>query len=339
MSKDLKILIIGGDPALSVALSTLHARPMQISLKEGGDAERLEMSTRDIDVIVIVSSNNEEADAPLRAIRHIGLQRGTVIIAEPDDRRTAAEALAVGIGGYLVRGATSAQLATAIKQVAEKGITYQAPAADVLHRMIEASGASRGIMSAMNAARALASALELKDTYTGGHAERVASLAMRLSERADLPGAMPEEPLEAAFLLHDVGKIGIPESILNKAGSLTDTERRVLQTHPILGERIVQPLGFPVVVGQVIRHHHERWDGRGYPDALIAEDIPPAARLFAIADAIDAMTSMRPYRRPMTFEEAVQEVLENAGTQFDPFLCQIVEETFLEGPIQLQETL
>ena len=338
MAKSLRILLIGGDPALSVALSSIDARPTRISLAEGSDAELLEMSTRDVDVVVIVSSKEGEPEAPLRAIRKIGLQRGTVIIAEPNDRRTAAEALAVGIGGYLVRGSTSAQLASAIKLVAEKGVSYQAPAADVLHRMLEASNTAPGVMSAMNAARALASALELKDTYTGGHAERVAALAMRLSERAQLPGAMPEEPLEAAFLLHDVGKIGIPESILNKAGTLTDTETRVLQTHPILGERIVDPLGFPDVVGQVIRHHHERWDGRGYPDALAAEAIPPAARLFAIADALDAMTSMRPYRRPMSFEEAVREVLDHAGTQFDPYLCQIVEETFLEGPIQLQQT-
>jgi ribonuclease P protein subunit RPR2 len=163
-------------------------------------------------------------------------------------------------------------------------------------------------------------------------------MAIRLARAALHQDALPSEALEAAFLLHDVGKIGIPESILNKPDRLTDTERQVLNTHPILGERIVAPLGFPAVVGQVIRHHHERWDGTGYPDGLAGDKIPAAARIFQIADSIDAMTSIRPYRLPITFPEAVHDIMANAGTQFDPSLCLLMRDVFLkaEEPIRLE---
>jgi HD-GYP domain-containing protein (c-di-GMP phosphodiesterase class II) len=340
MPSHLKILVIGGDASLSVAIGSVFAgRATNLSVAGAMDPDVLEAAAREVDVIVAVpnGSNGHDPTKMLRMIRLCGLQRDTVVIAEAGDRRIAAEALALGMGGYVVHGTSAKQLGMAIRQVVEKGVMYDAPAAEVLHSTLEASGGATAQpdMSAMSAARALASALELKDTYTGGHAERVASLAMRLSRRAGLPGALPEEPLEAAFLLHDVGKIGIPERILNKPGGLNEAERRVLQTHPILGERIVAPLGFPPVVRSVIRHHHERWDGRGYPDRLAAEAIPPAARLFAIADAVDAMTSVRPYRPAMTFEEAIGEILNNAGSQFDPFLCELVEETYLGGPLKL----
>ena len=337
-NRPLRILLIGGDASMWVALSsTLGSRSSQIFVPEGIDPDSLEMAARDIDVIVVVTSPDaHDPPAPLRMVRKIGLQRGTVVIADGKDQKTAAEALALGVGGYVVRGSDASRLANAITAVADRGVAYAAPAADVLHRTLEGAVGSNSDMNPMNAARALASALELKDTYTGGHAERVATLAMRLAHTAMIEGALPEESLEAAFLLHDVGKIGIPETILTKPGGLTDTERRVLQTHVILGERIIAPLGFPPVVADVIRHHHERWDGRGYPDGLEGEEIPPAARLFAIADAIDAMTSLRPYRRPMSFDLAIREIVDHAGSQFDPDLCRLVAEVFLDGPAELK---
>ena len=339
-NKPLRILLIGGDASMWVALSsTLGSRSSQIFVPEGIDPNSLEVAARDIDVIVIVTDPDaNDPAAPLQLVNKIGLQRKTVVIGTAGDRGTAAEALALGIGGYVARGSDAVRLANAITEVAERGVVYAESAADLLHQTLETTQALTppGEMNPMNAARALASALELKDTYTGGHAERVASLAMRLARAAMIEGALPDESLEAAFLLHDVGKIGIPETILTKPGGLTDTEKRVLQTHPILGEKIVAPLGFPPVVAEVIRYHHERWDGHGYPDGLEAEEIPAAARLFAIADAIDAMTSLRPYRRPLPFEQAVKEVLDNAGRQFDPALCRLVDQVFLDGPAQLK---
>lgn len=332
-NRSMRVLLIGGDPPTSLALSSvLGPSSSHTSVPEDIDPDGLDAAARDVDVVIVVTNGtSEDPSAPLRVVRKVGLQRGTIVIADEDDQRTAAEALALGVGGYVVRGTSASRLANAISEVADRGVFYSGPAADVLHRSLEPGGGPSGEMNAMNAARSLASALELKDTYTGGHVERVAALAMRLARAAMIEGAAANESLEAACLLHDVGKIGIPETILRKTSGLTDAERRILQTHPILGERIVAPLGFPPVVAHVIRHHHERWDGHGYPDGLAGTDIPAAARLFAVADSLDAMTSTRPYRQSMNFDAAVTEILEHSGTQFDPEICVIVGQVFYEG--------
>ena len=328
-----RILLVGHDAPTDLAVATTLGENSHVSVRGDIEADDLDRAARDVDVIIVLTdAAAEDPAAPLRVVRKLGLQRGTIVIADDSDQRTAGEALALGVGGYVTRGTDADRLANAISEVAERGVFYSGPAADVLHRSLQPSApAPSGEMNAMNAARSLASALELKDTYTGGHADRVAAMAMRLARAAMVEGALPSESLEAAFLLHDVGKIGIPEEILRKASPLTDAERQILQTHPVLGERIVAPLGFPPVVAQVIRHHHERWDGAGYPDGLAGKEIPAAARLFTIADSIDAMTSTRPYRTAMSFETAITEILDHAGTQFDPDICVMVGQVFLEG--------
>ncbi|MGH2756479.1 MAG: HD-GYP domain-containing protein [Actinomycetota bacterium] len=335
MPNRLRILIIGGDASLWVGISTELPGSSQIVVPGDVDASALKTAAKGIDVLVVVTDHaSPDPCEPVRTVRDAHLERRTIVIASGSDQRTAAESLGLGIAGYIVRGTSARQIARAIEQVGAGGAFYDAPAAAVLQR----SENTRATGTMMSSARALASALEFKDTYTGGHAERVTSMAIRLARVALHHDALPSEALEAAFLLHDVGKIGIPESILNKPHSLTDTERRVLNTHPILGERIVAPLGFPAVVRHVIRHHHERWDGTGYPDGLAGENIPAAARIFSIADSIDAMTSIRPYRLPVTFHRAVEDIMANAGTQFDPSLCLLMRDVFLkaEEPIRLE---
>jgi ribonuclease P protein subunit RPR2 len=332
----LKVLLLGGDASVWIGVSSILGRnSSEIVLPHDVSPAELEHASRDVDAVVVAIARGEpDPSGPLRLIRKVGLHRGTVVIGDPADHRIAAEALALGVGGFVQRGSSPEHLLEAIKQVVDEGTFYDAPAAEILQSRIEFMQNFGGgsDLSPMSAARALASALELKDTYTGGHAERVSAMAMRLADFAWLDDAIPSDAMEAAFLLHDVGKIGIPETILTKPGGLGDTERRVLQTHPILGERIVAPLGFPDVVRQVIRHHHERWDGSGYPDGLAGQEIPAAARLFSIADALDAMTSLRPYRRPISFEEAIAEIVRGSGTQFDPQLCALAEQVFLETP-------
>ncbi len=166
--------------------------------------------------------------------------------------------------------------------------------------------------------RALAAALELRDDATGAHAERVAAVALRLA-REVAPDLAADPGLEHGFLLHDIGKIGIPDSILLKPGPLTARERRVMEQHPLLGGRIVARVpGLGELVGQVVVAHHERWDGTGYPHRLAGEEIPLAARIFAVADAFDAMTSDRPYRPSLGLDQALAEIERGGGTQFDP---------------------
>ncbi|MDP9067069.1 MAG: HD domain-containing protein [Actinomycetota bacterium] len=323
-----RVLLIGADASLWIGLSSTMGGASRIFVPNAVDADSISSAAANVDVIVVVlGSEGPDCLQPLHLIGHLGLQRRTVVLAQPEDQTAAAEAALLGIAGYLQQGSSPEQLAAAVQQVTEQGVMYDAWGAAELHSRLELTDHREA--ANIGAAKALAAALELKDTYTGGHAERVTAMAMRLARVAMLEGALPSEVLEAAFLLHDVGKIGIPESILSKPGGLTDTERRVLQTHPILGERVVAPLGFPCCVRDVIRHHHERWDGKGYPDGLAGTAIPAAARLFSIADVLDAMTSMRPYRKPVSFHNAIREIKANAGTQFDPHLCALVDETFL----------
>ncbi len=167
----------------------------------------------------------------------------------------------------------------------------------------------------LRAARALATAVEVKDAYTAGHARRVTAYAMSIAERT---GGIDLLRYPLAGDLHDVGKIGVPDSVLNKPGPLTPEECALVEEHPAAGARILEPLiDDPLVIG-VVRWHHERWDGNGYPDGLAGERIPLAARVLSVADTLDAMTSARAYRAAVPWTDAVDEIRRCANTQFDP---------------------
>jgi putative two-component system response regulator len=165
---------------------------------------------------------------------------------------------------------------------------------------------------------ALASALETKDTGTRAHSQRVQRYATVLAKAVD-PDLIEDPSTVYGFLLHDVGKIGIPDNVLLKPEPLSDAELRLMRTHTVLGEQMLGGVAFLQGEGlRVVRSHHERWDGAGYPDSLSGTDIPMGARIFAVADALDAMTSDRPYRKARSWREAGNEIVEQAGAQFDP---------------------
>ncbi len=166
-------------------------------------------------------------------------------------------------------------------------------------------------------AEALASAIDAKDGNTYGHSHRVGELAMALGSQLRLETAQLAE-LQVAAHLHDVGKIGIPDAILNKPARLTAEEMAVVQRHPVIGWQILRRISSFHQVARIVRHHHERFDGTGYPDGLSGEDIPLASRLIAVADSYDAMTSVRSYRKAVSFKEAWQELCRCSGSQFDP---------------------
>jgi ribonuclease P protein subunit RPR2 len=166
---------------------------------------------------------------------------------------------------------------------------------------------------------ALAGALESKDTGTRAHSQRVQSYATALAQAVGEGAVVRDESAPYGFLLHDVGKIGIPDGILQKPGPLSTAERRKMETHTVLGEAMLSGVVFLKGEGlKIVRSHHERWDGRGYPDGLVRDEIPFGARIFAVADALDAMTSHRPYRRAMSWSAAHAEILEQRKRQFDP---------------------
>lgn len=169
---------------------------------------------------------------------------------------------------------------------------------------------------------ALALAVEAKDPYTRGHSERVSEYSFRLAERVGL-SEEERDVLRGAAILHDIGKIGVPEEILRKPGLLTAAEFHQVRRHPAIGERICSALKFARDMLPIIRHHHENYDGHGYPDGLTGQKIPLTARIVAIADGYDAMTSDRPYRSALPLEEALRRLEEGAGTQWDPELVPV----------------
>lgn len=167
----------------------------------------------------------------------------------------------------------------------------------------------------------LAMAIEEKDSYTEGHLRRL----KYYSEQLALAYGLDEGTVQAVRnggILHDIGKIGVSEAILTKPEPLTEQERRHMEEHPVIGARIVSQMRFAQEVAPIVRHHHERWDGQGYPDGLIGEEIPVGARVVAIADSYDAMMTDRPYRTALGLEESVRRLQAGAGTQWDASLVE-----------------
>lgn len=163
--------------------------------------------------------------------------------------------------------------------------------------------------------------LELRDDQTGAHATRVTELALRLARRV-APELGDEPELEYGFLLHDIGKIGVPDSILLKPGTLDEHEFALMKRHVTLGQRILDEIPYlSGTASNIAAAHHERWDGTGYPNRLRGNAIPLAARIFSIIDAFDAMTTDRPYRQALSTDHALREIEKQAGSQFDPHLA------------------
>ncbi len=179
--------------------------------------------------------------------------------------------------------------------------------------------------SYMATVRALANAVEARDAYTGKHAERVAAYALEIARVAGLDLAGGRE-IEFGFLLHDIGKVAVPDAILFKPARLTPQERLVIEQHPVTGSQIVREIDFLGQAREVIRSHHERWDGLGYPDQLAGEAIPLSARVFSVADVLDALTTDRPYRQGSPIAEARAMIVQEAGTHFDPGVISAFEE-------------
>lgn len=170
--------------------------------------------------------------------------------------------------------------------------------------------------------RAISNALDTKDSYTNGHSLRVTLYSMILAKELNLSPDFMED-IEIAGLLHDIGKIAMPKNILCKNGHLTDEEFQIMKSHPARGEKIVFNIKKLQVIAEWVKSHHEKYDGKGYPDGLKGEEIPLAGRIIALADTYDAMTSTRPYRNALSHDTAISEISRCSGTQFDPNLAEL----------------
>jgi ribonuclease P protein subunit RPR2 len=225
-----------------------------------------------------------------------------------------------------------AELARREQEAADKERQLEAYARDLRETFIQERARTAQLRASyMATVRVLSNAVEARDAYTGKHAERVAAYGLEIAGALGLP--LTESPeIEFGFLLHDIGKVAIPDAILYKPSALTVEERALMARHPVIGAEIVDGIEFLGEAALVVRFHHERWDGQGYPDGLAGEEIPVSARVFAVADVLDALTTDRPYRPSSPLRAAREIIVAERARQFDPGVidafCSIPDATF-----------
>ncbi|HOS91848.1 MAG TPA: response regulator [Armatimonadota bacterium] len=242
-----------------------------------------------------------------------------IVLTGQDDVETAVACMKAGAYDFLTKPFRLDNVASVVGKAAAK---------------VQADEENRHLRDTLYASqRTLMNALDAKDTYTCSHCVNVARLALSFCDHL---GLSPEvrDAIRKAGELHDVGKIGIADHILNKPGRLTGPEYEEMKRHPVIGKRIVDPLGVFGVEGDLLYYHHERWDGRGYPDGLSGDTIPLVARVLAVVDVFDALTSDRPYRAALALDEALRLIEAGIGSQFDPAVGRAFLE-FLEAEPEL----
>ena len=341
--RGLRLLVVDDDPGLRILLrTTFEVVDIEVDEADSADLARERIADRRPDVVVLdVSMPGTDGLTFCRELKanpataHIG-----VVLLTGSEGGTELAAQASGADAFLRKPFSPLELLNAVERVA--GGLYEGPYrsatappeeqlilyAQDLRRLLEVERGQRSLIQRAyrETVSALTGALESKDTGTGAHSQRVQKYAVELAQGLE-PSLLEDQSVEYGFLLHDIGKIGIPDKILQKKGSLSPSERRLLETHTVLGEQLMS--GVALLQGQglqVVRHHHERWDGSGYPDAVGSTEIPLGARVFAVADALDAMTSDRPYRRAGTWAHAAAEIIRESGHQFDPQVVDVFRE-------------
>lgn len=253
-----------------------------------------------------------------------------IMLTAVDDAETAVSCLRLGASDFLRKPVMLDELAHTIKSAIEKRelvrekrdyqkkleVTVAEQTSKLRHMNLRLKKINLDIT------RALSEAIEAKDPYTRGHCARVTEISLRMGEVIGL-SENQLEALEYGALLHDIGKIGVRGAVLGKPGKLTGEEYEQVKKHPAIGEKIISEIEYPEIAKKIVRHHHERYDGRGYPDGLSNSQLDVMVKIVCIADAYDAMTSHRPYRKAMPDDKAVRIIRENAGSQFDPDLVDL----------------
>ncbi|MDQ2982971.1 MAG: response regulator [Actinomycetota bacterium] len=336
----MRLLLVDDDPGIRALLrATLEAVDVDLDEAESAAAAAALIQQRRPDAIVLdvqmPGVDGLEYCAKLKRDRTT--RAIPVVLLSGSDSGNAEAAQAAGADAFLRKPFSPLELLAIVERLAGGlyGIPFRATkkrepgeqlllyARDLRHLLEIERGQRLLLENAYHeTVTALATALETKDTGTRAHSQRVQRYAVCLAEAVD-PDLVGEPATEYGFLLHDVGKIGIPDEILRKPGPLEPAERRRMETHTVLGEQMLGGVGFLQGEGlRVVRSHHERWDGSGYPDGMSGTQIPVAARIFAVADALDAMTSDRPYRKAMSWSAAGREILGESKQQFDPAVVQ-----------------
>lgn len=302
-----RILVVDDEPAIVDVLSRLLTRDgyQVVTARNGAEALRavdaqrpdlilLDVMMPELDGFTVCQRLKSDVQTALIPI---------TMLTGQDDFEHRKRGMEVGADDFLAKPFEQSMLRARIQsQLRLKGLTDQ-------------------LEHTENVIFMLALAVEQKDAYTEGHLRRLQSYSEQLALDVGLEEGMVRA-VRYGGILHDIGKIGISESILGKPSALTSDERLHIQQHPAIGARIVAPMRFARDVEPIVRHHHERWDGGGYPNGLLGEQIPIGARIVAITDSYDAMITDRPYRAALSQLEAILQLREGSGTQFDPFLAE-----------------
>lgn len=311
-----KILVVDDDPAIRNLLVRILQRDGYTPITANNGVEALECVARDAPDLILLDVTMPLLDG-FAVCQHLKDNEATALIPVTmltglDDREHRQRGLEVGTDDFLTKPFDQSLLRARIRsQLRVKRLTDQLERTEQVIFM-------------------LALAVEAKDAYTEGHLRRLASYSEQLAIAADIP-AEQLKAIRFGGLLHDIGKISIDDAILRKPSSLTTEEYEQIKQHPEYGARIVQPMRFASEVAPIIRHHHERWDGTGYPAGLSGEGIPIGARIVAIADAYDAMMTDRPYRRALGLDEALRRLRAGTGKEWDPTLLALFLELVETG--------
>jgi putative nucleotidyltransferase with HDIG domain len=331
------ILLVDADPeGRAVVRRELEVLPEVGQVREAADPAQALLGARDADLAIV------EVDVPgsggLDTVRLLRRGRGDLpllVMAGRNDPDVARAALSLGALSFLLREDASGHLGDAVAAALRgRGLLDSAVVGPIIERYGELLDDARSRDHAVIAS--LAAAVEAKDIVTSRHLNAVSETAIALAELVE-PELADDDDFLFGCLLHDVGKIGISELILSKPGPLDPGEWAEMRRHPHVGARVIRPLGLSSTTTDIVLHHHERWDGHGYPSGLAGADIPLAARVFAVCDALDAMTADRPYRAALPPRVAFERVRLEAGSQFDPAVVAALERGVATGTICLGE--
>ena len=327
MSRTRRVLVIDDDRLLcELVKTTFELEGFEVGVAyDVIEAERVLVESRPDAILLDIGLPGIDGIFYLERLRETPHTRTIPIVAISGSEEAGRSAKAAGAEAFLRKPFSPLELIALVTPLIPEGQEVADARHDTvdvadLNRLIEIGRRQHQLLTEAYAqtVAVLASALESRDFGTSRHSRRVTSYATRLTLEV-APSLLDDPSLEWGFLLHDVGKIGIPDGILLKQGRLTAAERRRMQEHAELGERLLSHVPLLNQEGaRVIRSHHERWDGNGYPDRLLEESIPLGARIFAVVDSLDAMTDQRPYRAPVSWDAAAEEIRRCRGAQFDP---------------------